>query len=49
MTATARAPSNLITPVLIGGSIILMLGFSVRASFGVFQIPIPEELVWPGI
>ncbi|MCH8168327.1 MAG: MFS transporter [Proteobacteria bacterium] len=49
MTATARAPSNLITPVLIGGSIILMLGFAVRASFGVFQIPIAEEFGWPRI
>lgn len=41
----AKAP--LITPVLVAGSIILMLGFAVRASFGVFQIPIAEEFNWP--
>ena len=29
------------------GSIILMLGFAVRASFGVFQIPIAAEFDWP--
>ena len=40
----AKAP--LITPVLIAGCIILMLGFAVRASFGVFQIPIAEEFGW---
>lgn len=39
--------ARLITPVLIGGSIILMLGFAVRASFGVFQIPIATEFGWP--
>jgi MFS family permease len=42
---TARAP--LFTPVLIGGCIIIMLGFAVRASFGVFQIPIAAEFGWP--
>lgn len=41
----ARTP--LITPVLIGGCIIMMLGFAIRASFGVFQIPIAEEFGWP--
>ena len=47
---TARRPqSGLITPVLIGGSIILMLGFGVRASFGVFQIPVAAEFGWPRI
>jgi len=40
----ARAP--LITPVLVAGCIIIMLGFSIRASFGVFQIPIAEEFGW---
>ena len=47
-TSTGSQPqSRLITPVLIGGSIILMLGFGVRASFGVFQIPIAAEFGWP--
>jgi MFS family permease len=42
---TARAP--LVTPVLIGGCIIILMGFAVRASFGVFQIPIAAEFGWP--
>ena len=38
--------SSLFTPVLIAGCFILMLGFSIRASFGVFQIPIASEFGW---
>lgn len=38
--------STLFTPVLIAGCFILMLGFSIRASFGVFQIPIATEFGW---
>jgi MFS family permease len=38
--------SVIFTPVLIAGCIILMLGFSIRASFGVFQIPIATEFGW---
>jgi MFS family permease len=41
---TSKAP--LITPVLVAGCFILMLGFAIRASFGVFQIPIAEEFGW---
>ncbi len=37
----------LITPVLIAGCVILMISFAVRASFGVFQIPIASEFGWP--
>ena len=37
----------LLTPVLIGGSIILLVNFAIRASFGVFQLPIAEEFGWP--
>ena len=37
---------NLVTPVLIAGCIIIMVSFAIRASFGVFQIPIAEEFVW---
>ncbi|MCP4821324.1 MAG: MFS transporter [Shimia sp.] len=40
----ARTP--LFTPVLIVGCIVIMVGFSIRASFGVFQIPIAEEFGW---
>lgn len=36
----------LLSPVLIGGSIILMLSFAIRSSFGIFQIPIAEDLGW---
>ena len=36
----------LMTPVLIGGCIIIMISFAIRASFGVFQIPIAEEFGW---
>ncbi|NDW53407.1 MFS transporter [Aliiroseovarius sp. PrR006] len=44
MTET-RAP--LITPVLVAGCIIILISFAVRASFGVFQIPIATEFNWP--
>ncbi|MFW2588469.1 MFS transporter [Sagittula sp. SSi028] len=36
----------LMTPVLIVGCLIIMVSFAVRASFGVFQIPIAEEFGW---
>ena len=36
----------LLTPILIAGCIIIMLSFAVRASFGVFQIPVAEEFGW---
>ncbi|MCJ7871375.1 MFS transporter [Marinovum sp. 2_MG-2023] len=36
----------LFTPVLIVGCFIMLLSFAVRASFGVFQIPIAEEFGW---
>ena len=38
--------ANIVTPVLIAGCIIIMISFAVRASFGVFQIPIAEEFGW---
>ncbi|PPB80304.1 putative MFS family arabinose efflux permease [Albidovulum inexpectatum] len=40
-----RAP--IFTPVLISGCIVIMIGFAIRASFGVFQIPIAQEFGWP--
>jgi len=36
----------LLTPVLIGGSLILLLSMAIRSSFGLFQIPIAEEFGW---
>ena len=41
---TSSAP--LITPVLVAGCIIIMVSFAIRASFGVFQIPIADEFGW---
>ncbi|MAV60495.1 MAG: MFS transporter [Marine Group II euryarchaeote MED-G38] len=41
--------SSLINPVLICGCLIILTGFSIRASFGVFQIPIEEEFGWPRV
>lgn len=38
--------SAIFTPVLIAGCIILMFNFAIRASFGVFQIPIAAEFGW---
>ncbi|MEX0317869.1 MAG: MFS transporter [Ruegeria sp.] len=38
--------ARLMTPVLIVGCIIITASFAVRASFGVFQIPIAEEFGW---
>lgn len=41
-----RTATPLFTPVLIVGCVIIMASFAVRASFGVFQIPIAEEFGW---
>ncbi|MEM9344851.1 MAG: MFS transporter [Pseudomonadota bacterium] len=38
--------ARLITPVLVAGCIVMLVSFAVRASFGVFQIPIAEEFNW---
>jgi MFS family permease len=40
------AKSSIFTPVLIAGCTILMLSFAIRASFGIFQIPIATEFGW---
>ncbi|MEX0285774.1 MAG: MFS transporter [Paracoccaceae bacterium] len=40
----SKAP--LMTPVLIVGCIIIIVSFGVRATFGVFQIPIAAEFGW---
>jgi MFS family permease len=39
--------SRLVTPVLLAGCAILLTGFAIRASFGVFQIPVATEFGWP--
>ena len=38
--------TKLITPVILASSIILMIGFGIRASYGVFQIPIADQFAW---
>ena len=47
MSASQEMRASLFTPILIGGSIILLINFALRASFGVFQIPIATEFDWP--
>ena len=34
---------SIFTPILIGGSLILLISFAVRSTFGLFQIPIAEQ------
>lgn len=42
------APSSrLITPVLVGGCLVLFVSFGIRAAFGLFQIPVAEDFGWP--
>ena len=38
--------TTLIHPILIAGCVIIMLSFAIRASFGLFQIPIATEFNW---
>ena len=38
--------SSLVTPVLLAGSLIIIITFGIRGSFGVFQIPIENEFQW---
>ncbi|CUH47465.1 MFS transporter [Ruegeria atlantica] len=38
--------TRLLNPILIVGCIIITVSFAVRASFGVFQIPIADEFGW---
>ena len=37
---------SVFTPVLIAGSLILLISFAIRSTFGLFQIPIAEEFLW---
>jgi MFS family permease len=46
MTTPKDNPTPLFTPVLLSGCIILLVCFAIRASFGVFQIPIANEFGW---
>ncbi|WP_375259866.1 MFS transporter [Citreimonas sp.] len=41
---STRAP--ILTPILLAGSFVVLVGFAIRASFGVFQLPIATEFGW---
>ena len=41
-----KRQTSLLNPVLLAGCLIIMTGFAIRASFGVFQIPIATEFGW---
>ena len=38
--------SSIFTSILIGGSLILLISFAIRSTFGLFQIPIAEQFMW---
>ncbi len=38
--------TSVFNPVLIAGSLILLISFAIRSTFGLFQIPIAEEFLW---
>ena len=46
-TKMSQTRTPLITPVLIAGCVVIVISFAIRASFGVFQIPIATEFNWP--
>ncbi len=46
MKSQTESQSNAFLPILIGGSLILMMGFAPRAGFGLFQIPVANDLGW---
>ena len=37
---------SLLNPILIAGSLVLLISFAIRSTFGLFQIPIAEEFLW---
>ena len=41
-----KPQASIFTPILISASLILFLSFTIRASFGIFQIPIAADLGW---
>jgi MFS family permease len=47
VAVSVSSNTRLFTPLLIAGALILMVNFGIRASFGVFQIPIAAEFGWP--
>ena len=43
---TVKNKESIFTPILIGGSLILLISFAIRSTFGLFQIPIAEQFMW---
>jgi len=41
-----QSNKTIFTPILIGGSLILLISFAIRSTFGLFQIPIAEQFMW---
>ena len=46
MIMKSHRSESLFTPVLIAGSLILLISFAIRSTFGLFQIPIAEDFLW---
>ena len=38
--------TSVFNPILIAGSLILLISFAIRSTFGLFQIPIAEDFLW---
>lgn len=47
MPSNTVAQPRLLTPLLVASCVILLVGFGIRASFGVFQLPIRDAFGWP--
>lgn len=45
--AATQKATPVLTPVLIAGSLVILVSFAIRSSFGVFQIPVASEFGWP--
>ena len=41
-----KKTSSIFTPLFFSGCLILLVGFAIRASFGIFQIPIADHFGW---
>ena len=41
-----NSSASIFTPILIGGSLILLISFAIRSTFGLFQIPIADQFLW---
>jgi MFS family permease len=44
---TDQTSTRLMTPVLVASCLVLLVSFGIRASFGLFQIPIASDFGWP--